>query len=146
MSRIDYYESDGPDTSGLWFASMRKGMRGARGQAALRELEAALLALPERRLIEDEMCDGEGVCAAGALLLKRATDRGEDRKAALDRIAGTWGDLDAGIAYRPLAKELGIGATLAWAIMEVNDEDCGGMEPEDRYAAVLDWVRRNIAA
>lgn len=44
------------DTSGLWRANVRRALAGKRGQAALRELRAALDALPEKRLIEGALC------------------------------------------------------------------------------------------
>lgn len=64
MSRFDGddYEptigSDGKvkDTSGLWRSNVKRALAGKRGQAALRDLRDALLALPEKRLIEGALC------------------------------------------------------------------------------------------
>ena len=44
------------DTTGLWRANVARALRGRRGQAALRDLREALLALPEKRLIEGALC------------------------------------------------------------------------------------------
>jgi hypothetical protein len=50
--------SDGKvkDTSGLWRSNVKRALAGKRGQAALRDLRDALLALPEKRLIEGALC------------------------------------------------------------------------------------------
>lgn len=44
------------NTSGLWRANVKRALAGKRGQAALRDLRDALLALPEKRLIEGALC------------------------------------------------------------------------------------------
>jgi hypothetical protein len=57
-----YYEpiigKDGKvkDTSGLWRSNFKRALASKRGQAALRDLRDALLALPEKRLIEGALC------------------------------------------------------------------------------------------
>ena len=50
--------SDGKvkDTFGLWRSNVKRSLSGKRGQAALRDLRDALLALPEKRLIEGALC------------------------------------------------------------------------------------------
>lgn len=146
MSRISYDEGyDGPDTSGLWAHSERRAFASARGKAALKELEAALLALPAKRLIESNVCDGSDVCAIGSIALKREIDAGKDREAALSDLAGKWGGEDWYDPY-DLAPAFGIAKTVAFRTVEANDEICQDDTPEERYANVLDWVRRKIAA
>lgn len=59
MSRFEGdYEprDDGKDTSGLWAANVQRALRGKRGRQALADLREALLALPEKRLIEAALC------------------------------------------------------------------------------------------
>lgn len=64
MSRFgdgDYepiFGSDGKpkETSGLWRANVQRALKGRRGQAALRDFRDALMALPEKVLIEGALC------------------------------------------------------------------------------------------
>jgi hypothetical protein len=59
MSRFDgdwEPREDGKNTAGLWRANVKRALAGKRGQAALRDLRDALLALPEKRLIEGALC------------------------------------------------------------------------------------------
>lgn len=59
MSRFsDDYEprDDGKNTAGLWRANVKRALASARGKAALRDLRDALLALPQKRLIEGALC------------------------------------------------------------------------------------------
>ena len=100
--RINYTdEEDWPGQFALWDANCRRSIKGKAGQSELRELEAALLALPDKRLIRGSLTDDEGgVCAIacyakhkGVDLSKfrsrrrerRSRDRGRD--AALGRVA-----------------------------------------------------------
>lgn len=80
MSRFG--EGDGEEFAGqyeLWRANVRRALAGRKGQAALRDLEAALLALPAPRLIHGHLAHNGEVCAVGALVVHRRTTRGEDR-------------------------------------------------------------------
>ena len=59
MSRFDDSgegRDDGKNVDGLWRANVKRALAGKRGQAALRDLRAALEALPEKRLIEGALC------------------------------------------------------------------------------------------
>src|SRR5690242_7152069 len=68
MIRIGFSEDEVyPGQFELWQANCDRSLAGKKGQAALRELEAALLALPAKRLIANEFDDGEDVCAIGAV-------------------------------------------------------------------------------
>ena len=80
MSRIhyDYDEQFGELRMGAWEHNTKLAFEGKRGQAALRDLEAALLALPEPKLAADQFCvvrphlgvPGQPIveaCALGAL-------------------------------------------------------------------------------
>jgi hypothetical protein len=53
-------EEEIPSQFALWQANCRRSLKGKRGQAALRELEAALLALPSKRLIAEEFSNADG--------------------------------------------------------------------------------------
>ena len=67
MSRSGYSdECDGWDLI-RWRGAVASAIRGQRGQAFLREMLSALDAMPEKRLISEELeRDGE-VCAMGAV-------------------------------------------------------------------------------
>src|SRR5690242_15029681 len=86
MSRISYdYEGDNPYLDrGRWERNTRATIASKRGQRTLRELRDALLALPNKRLIEDDFCtiaeDDAGepvevgdVCVLGAYALHKGT-------------------------------------------------------------------------
>ena len=66
--RISY--SDEEDYTGqfdLWQANCERSLRGKQGQVELKELRAALLDLPDKRLLYELLEDDEGgVCVIGA--------------------------------------------------------------------------------
>lgn len=67
--RLNYTDDEEyPGQFALWRGNCSRSLRGKAGQAALVRLEAALLAMPEKRLIRGRLVDGSGqVCALGAL-------------------------------------------------------------------------------
>ena len=74
MSRSGYTDDcDGWDLI-RWRGAVTSAIRGKRGQAFLREMLTALDALPEPRLIAEELITEEGCCAIGAVFQKRGTD------------------------------------------------------------------------
>src|SRR3990167_8566471 len=121
-----------------WAGAAKKAIYGKRGQSLLRELEAALVAIPEKRLIANKFAtlDGE-VCALGALAKARGIPLAEMSK---------WED-DPETAK----KQLGISYTLAWEIIAENDD---GHFPgfrwmrestnEKRYEDMLKWVQQHL--
>lgn len=161
MSRIGYSEDE--DFNGqfaLWQANCRRSLNGKAGQAALRRLEAALLALPDKRLIADALQDPEGdVCALGAVALHEDVAMPRDEFADDERY-GTEDMEEFG------EHELGFPPLVAWKIVELNDEQLGGhtlvthegpyrwpaekpkawvpITPEARYVQVLAWTRRHL--
>lgn len=61
-------EEEHPGQFALWDANCRRSMRSKAGQAALRRLEAALVAMPDKRLCSGKLVRHDGdVCAIGAL-------------------------------------------------------------------------------
>lgn len=158
MSRYDCdgYEGDGPEYNNAWELHQQAGvnaLKGRRGQAVLKELEAALLALPEKALLQGKLARDGGVCAIGALALKRRMDAGEARDAALkwmeDQVdpedPEDWGEQTNHFAK----KHLGVVKALAYKISWENDEGGrraeGGKETDQqRYERVLKWVREQI--
>jgi hypothetical protein len=69
MSRSGY--SDDCEGLELYRGAVASAIRGKRGQAFLKEMLAALDALPEKRLIAGSLIDGSQVCAIGSVGLAR---------------------------------------------------------------------------
>ncbi|WP_175837049.1 hypothetical protein [Burkholderia anthina] len=76
MSRSGYtedYDEDG--TGGLWRGAVIRAMRGRRGQEALREIAAALDAMPMKALAAESLITEEGeFCTLGVLGNARGMD------------------------------------------------------------------------
>ena len=147
MSRFWDSGDDSEMPLALWRQAIENALSGRKGQATLRELEAALLALPQKRLIEGALCHDGEVCALGALALKRGAIDPENPPYLEDGGAaevGDWAEHHLGVRY-----------ALAWEIQWHNDEGQwqgdylrrGRAEtPEERYERVLAWVRSRIKA
>jgi hypothetical protein len=125
---IDYDEND-PGFA-RWRGAVSKAINGRRGQAFLREMLAALDAMPEKELIAAELVSEDGaVCAIGAICKARGMDVSN-----IDEGDGE----DVGDA-------VGIARAMAMEIAYINDE-CGpakwqGEEtPAQRFERVRRWV------
>lgn len=156
--RLNYCdEEERPGQFALFNANCRRSLRGKAGQEALRELEAALLALPEKRLIHGRLRDdktGE-VCAVGAY----ARHKGYD--------LSTFDDEDE---TDEVGDHAGMPRLVAWQVVALNDytldtvwevadgplnrfeAHCKGgipfireVTPEERYEKVLAWVRNHLS-
>lgn len=151
MSRSGYDDYGDDNQLALYRQAVERAIRGRRGQALLREIEASLLELPEKVLCSgwvELRENGTGdVCALGAVELRRRQKAGQTREKILedlfeehpedeeaDRIEG----FDAA-------------TSLLREIMYVNDEASdyreGGRYREtgaERYLRVLAWVRKNL--
>lgn len=133
----------------LWEANQERSLKSKRGQAALRRLESALLALPEPKLIADAIETPEGlVCGLGALA-KHEHYKG-DLSLPPEPEYGTeeWYEFDAdehGInvqdAMLALADALDVPKLVAVAIIAENDSEYRIQTPEDRYRHLLSWTR-----
>lgn len=148
MSRFDDdYEEDFPNQAALWRANVERAIKGKRGQAFLKELEEALLALPEKKLIEGRVCEMGKVCAMGALALKRRMSTGEKIEDAL-RWLGDEAPMES-YAYETAAfmeKHFKVLQCLSFEVAYTNDERRQKDPTEEaRYEKVLAWVRENIA-
>ncbi|OJA60394.1 hypothetical protein [Burkholderia ubonensis] len=137
MSRSGY--SDDCENVGLWRAAVRNSIRGKRGQAMLRDLAAALDAMPEKRLITAELQDAEGdFCTLGVL----GNVRGLDLKSIDSE------DRDA------VAAAFNIAPALAAEIVFENDENGDHWNyalgkrifetPEERWTRMREWVESNL--
>lgn len=71
MSRSGYVDDmDDALALGRWRAQVKSAIRGKRGQAFLRELAAAMDAMPEKALIKDELIDQDGRCCTIGVVCK----------------------------------------------------------------------------
>lgn len=164
--RISYSdEEDFPGQFNIWQANCRRSLRGRRGQAALRRLEAALVAMPEKALMRGKLVAHDGsVCAIGALA------RAEGKLPAPEPITGDWEDDDVDDTADWATDNLDIPKLVAWKVVAHNDIQLDteyrtvegperapyGYAPnrgvrydfaltdEERYERMLAWVRENL--
>ncbi len=132
---------------GRWERNSRVCVEGKRGQTALAELEAALVALPRKVLIKGALADDRGdMCAVGVLVAHHRTAAGDERSEVVrqmaDRAAKYNADDDQTEETIAAGRAIGLTATLSWVLSLLNDLDHGAATPEQRYDAVLRWVRR----
>jgi hypothetical protein len=131
MSRSGYSdEYDGEWQLIMWRGAVASSIRGKRGQAFLRELIAALDAMPEKRLIAHELQSGAGVCAIGSVGVKRGVEMSDLDPECPEDIAGRFGIADA------LVRE----------IEYINDEVNYRATPEERWQHVRAWAVANLKA
>lgn len=132
MSRSGYIDDCCDDNWQLirWRGQVASAIRGKRGQTLLRDLLAALDAMPEKRLIAGELeAEGE-VCALGAVGKARGLDMSE---------IDPYEPEDVAVAFN-------IAQQLASEIVFENDENgpWSGETPEQRWKRMRDWVASQI--
>ena len=147
MSASEYDFNDDVDwvlSHGRYLGRLASATRGKRGQALLREMEAALLALPEKRLCADVAVsprNGE-VCAFGAVALKRKLEVGKTYRAkALAEITAQFPASNDAPAF---AAAFDVAEPLAAEIVHQNDDVMVKATAEERYQHVLAWVQEKI--
>jgi hypothetical protein len=128
MSRSGYVDDCDQWDLIRWRGAVNSAIRGKRGQAFLQEMLAALDAMPEKSLIENDLQTETGeVCAMGAVGLKRGIDMSkvdpEDRE--------------------QVAEAFGISQAMAAEIAYENDESWGET-PEKRWTRMRKWVVAHI--
>jgi hypothetical protein len=128
MSRSGYSDDCENWSMIRWRGQVTSAIRGKRGQAFLRELITALDALPEHRLIADELQAGCEVCAIGSVGLMRGIDLTQ---------------LDPH-DYDHLAAEFGVAPQFIQEIEWMNDEAYFGQTPEGRWKYMRDWAEKNL--
>lgn len=112
-----------------WRGQVASAIRGKRGQKFLTDLLAALEALPVKRLIADDLQDGDGeVCAIGALGASRGLDMSKVDPEDPDQVAAVFD------VARQLASEIAF----------ENDESWRHETPEERYDRMIRWVKARI--
>lgn len=133
MSRHGYIDECDLDQFALirWRGAVLKAIRGKRGQAFLREMIAALDAMPEKALAESVLVGKEGeVCAMGCVLKQRGTDTKE---------------IDPE-DYEAVAKITGLAEAMVREIAYENDEGWYDETPEKRWTRMRAWAEKNLAA
>lgn len=126
MSRSGYSDDVDPLELGRWRGRVASAIRGKRGQAFLRELLAALDAMPEKRLVSNSFQRSDGcVCALGAVAKVRNIDTARLEPA----------DEDYDIDTDAVGQVFGIAGPLAAEIMHENDEFSVWLPAEGRFAA-----------
>jgi hypothetical protein len=141
MSRSGYHDDLEPLALGRWRAMVKSSIRGKRGQALLRDLLTALDAMPEKRLIANELeADGE-VCALGAAGRYRGIDMSDLDPSEPEEVAAAFNIADClarevtyindeeGMGYYPNAQ-----GVMVW----------GRETPEQRFERVRKWVEAHI--
>jgi len=146
----DEYDYEFPNQGELWSANVRRHLKGAKGQAILRELRDALLSLPEKKLINGRLADEQGcVCTVGAL----AAHRGVSLKELADLIKPDeqWGEIDAYEAAEcrtmDLGRRIGLKEVMSVTLAYRNDDVWFAPvdeSDEQRYTRVLAWVESQI--
>lgn len=131
MSRSGYSE-DCEDNWALikWRGMVASATRGKRGQRLLRDMLAALDAMPEKRLVAHELACADGVCALGALGRQRGMN-----------LVGLDPNDSASVAAA-----FDIAEPLAQEIVYMNDEFAGWSRetPEMRWTRMRAWVASQI--
>lgn len=125
MSRSGYSEIDGWELI-RWRGAVASAIRGKRGQAFLREMLAALDALPNKRLIAEELEAGGEVCALGSVGKMRSMQMSSLHPE--DHVG--------------LSDAFGIPPSLIQEIEFINDDDWAytHITPEERFNTVRKWV------
>lgn len=130
MSRSNYSDDCDDNWSWImWRGRVASAMRGKRGQAFLREMLAALDALPRKRLVADALMLPNGeVCAIGAVAKARDIDCDGIDPEDSETVAATFGIAEA------MVRE----------IVYMNDEGWCDDTPEKRWEWMRAWVESLI--
>lgn len=133
MSRSGYTDdNDDPLALGRWRGIIGSAMRGKRGQRFFRDLVIALDALPDKRLVANELEDEEtgAVCALGSLARHRGASLEPDDAWDHDKLGATFD----------------IARQLAQEVMYENDEGNwrGTETPEQRWERMRAWAASAI--
>ncbi len=129
MSRSGYSDDFDSWASIRWRGAVASAIRGKRGQAFLREMLAALDALPEKRLIANELEEHGAVCAIGSVGKARGIDMAKIDPGDRERVAGVFD----------------IPFSFACEIMFENDEGTWAQEtPEHRFTRMRGWIEKQL--
>lgn len=130
MSRSGYVDDiDDPLQLGRWRGQVKSAIRGKRGQTFLRELAAAMDAMPEKILISEELINEDGDCCTIGVICKT---RGID----VDQIDYNEPD--------QVGAAVGIARQMAAEIEYYNDEWSTNETPSERWQRMRTWVASQI--
>lgn len=146
MSRSCYSDEYGDEFPGqinLFRANVERSIRSRDGQARLRELRDALLALPVKELQPEIFAEGAAnsprVCALGAWALAKCGGDVEQAHAMVPSDADDYETWDA-------LQSHGWPKLVVLEAVYMNDEAWfGNVTPAERYKRVLKWVEGSIA-
>tara|TARA_R110000787_G_scaffold194120_1_gene305683 strand:- start:7550 stop:7993 length:444 start_codon:yes stop_codon:yes gene_type:complete len=130
MSRSGYTDdwSDSHWPLICWRGAVNSALRGKRGQAFLKELAEAMDEMPEKRLITDELVEGDSFCTLGVIGNKRGIEMKNLDPDDRDRIG----------------KKFDIAPAMVAEIVYENDEYFREETPEQRWTRMRKWVQENI--
>lgn len=129
MSRSGYSDDGDAWQMIMWRGAVSSAIFGKRGQAFLKEMLAVLDAMPDKKLIKEELEKDGQVCAMGAVGKARGLDMS---------------NLDPEEPELVAAK-FGIARALAREIMYMNDEySYTTISEEERFKLIRKWVVENI--
>ncbi len=118
----------------LYRQAVENAIKGKKGQALLKDLEAALLGMAKKRLISGVLCKEGEVCALGALAVYRGK---------LDPFTESLIDADAteisGWARSVLKATDSLSTEIQW-----ENDAVDGETPEECYERVLRWTRAQL--
>ncbi|TPN44888.1 hypothetical protein [Mesorhizobium sp. B1-1-7] len=129
MSRSGYIDDMDDQWAHIrWRDAVKAAIRGKRGQAFLREMLAAMDALPEKKLVSSELETEGQVCAIGSVGRVRGIDMQKLDPEDIETVAATFG----------------ISEALAREIVFENDEAWGVRTDEERFVRMRQWIKRQI--
>lgn len=163
MSRFGNYNNDWDGWQWAyirWQGAKKQAFTSKYGRERLKEFREALLALPEKRLIQGKLVEEEemaqwgpppseirvgGVCAVGAYCAYKMGE-GDMEKGMQSLLETKMPDLDYNTAED--TAEAGINAglryTMAWEFGFLNDELLWGEDPEQRYIQILQFIDKKL--
>jgi hypothetical protein len=128
MSRSGYCEDMDDQWSLIrWRGAVASAIRGKRGQALLRDMIAALEAMPKKELVANELECADGICALGAVGRARGIDMAEIDPEDSATVSGRFD----------------IAEPLALEIVYENDET-PGQTPATRFSHMLAWAKSHL--
>lgn len=148
MSRSGYTEDQDDQWAHIrWRGAVKSALRGKRGQAFLREMAAAMDAMPVKRLVAMELEAAGEVCAIGSVGRARGVDMSKLDPEDYSTVAGTFGIAECmaqEIVY--MNDEYWYWSTDAKGV--INKDEAGKhlyITPEERFTKMRAWIEAHIA-
>lgn len=139
MSRHGYTDDQEQQDYAMWRGRILSAIRGKRGQAMLRDLAAALDAMPDKRLVARVLQTKDGdACALGCLARVRGKDLSEHSEEDIEDDPDWFNAL--------LSEEFNVAECLIREVEWENDEGGWRETPEQRWTRMRKWCDRHIKA